>query len=305
MLIGHSRQLVYLKKAVENGALGHAYLFEGPTHIGKMTAALEWASSFFPSSERGIIAGGSHPDVIILSRERHIAEKSEERETVIGIDDIRELRHLMALSTRTGTRRVAIIDGAEDMQPDAQSALLKILEEPGEGKLFILVSHDSSRLLPTILSRAVSISFLYVSDADMEKLAKEKGISTKDKNDFLFCAGGRPGVLTRLVADVEFRAQALERKKTIASLAETPLFERMKSIAAFAGDRDAEDEFFFGFFWMLRERLSVALENGNVAHECAVLRNALRIKGYLDTTNVNRRLALENVVLDITTNSHE
>lgn len=308
-VIGHSRQLAYLKKAATNGALGHAYLFEGPKHIGKMTAALEWAGAFFPQSERGLIAAGSHPDVIVCSRERHIAEKSEENETTIGIDDIHELRRLMALSTRLGSRRIAIIDGAEDMTDHAQNALLKILEEPGEGKLFILVSHDVSRLLSTILSRVVSLSFSYASDTDMEKFVEENGVLSRDKNDLLFCAGNRPGVLVRLVEDVEFRADALARKKMIALLADAPLFERMKAVAAFAGNREVEDEFFFGFFRMARERLMRAFDGNGVSHgaaaqaagvhECATLKNALRIKRYMDTTNVNRRLALENIVLEI------
>jgi hypothetical protein len=299
MIIGHARQLAYLKKAAANGMLGHAYLFEGPRHIGKMTAALEFAGSFFPASERGLIIAGSHPDVILCSRERHLAEESLDLENNIGIDDIRELRRLMALSTRAGTRRIAIIDGAEDMPPAAQQALLKILEEPGGGKLFILVSHDATRLLPTILSRAVSLLFSYLSDADMQKCAKEFGASGPEKEEFLLCAWGRPGVLFRLMTDAVFCKDMREKKAMIDSLAKAPFFERMRVAAVFAGDREAEDEFFFGFFRMFREHLLSAFESGGGANECASLRNALRIKRYLDTTNVNRRLALENVVLDI------
>lgn len=307
MLIGHHRQLAYLKKAAENGMLSHAYFFEGPKHIGKMTAALEWASSFFPPAEQGFITAGSHPDVIALSIDRHLSEKAEENKNTIGVDDIRELRRLMALSTRSGSRRIAIIDGAEDMTPEAQNALLKILEEPGEGKLFILVSHDASRLLPTVLSRAVSLSFSYLSDADMQKFVKEFGVFGRDEAEFLFCAGGRPGVLARMFEDAEFRAGARERKKMIVSLAKAPLFERMRAVSVFAGNREAEDEFFFGFFRMLREELLRVIADGTSPgaatsggmRERALLRNALRIKRYLDTTNVNRRLALENVILEI------
>ncbi|MDO8600827.1 MAG: hypothetical protein Q7R73_04490 [bacterium] len=299
MLIGHTRQLLYLKKAAANGMLGHAYLFEGPKHVGKMTTALEWASSFFPSSERGFVGAGSHPDVIVLSKECHLSEKAEENENTIGIDDVHELRRLMTLSTRVGTHRIAIIDGAEDMQSPAQNALLKILEEPGAGKLFILVSHDASRLLPTILSRVVSMSFSYLSDADMQKYAKEAGVAVKDEKDLLFSAGGRPGVLARLVRDAEFRTEARERKKMLASLVGAPLFENMKVASVIAGDRDAESEFFFGFFRMLREELTDALERGEGTREQALLRNTLRIKRYMDTTNVNRRLALENVILEL------
>lgn len=295
--------------------LSHAYLFEGPKHIGKMTVALEWASSFFSLSERDFIDAGSHPDVIILSRERHLSEKSEENEATIGIDDIHELRRLMALSVRAGSRRIAIIDGAEDMTHHAQNALLKILEEPGDRKIFILVSHDASRLLPTICSRAAALSFSYVPDGDMRTGAEDAGVLAKDEKEFLFCAGGRPGILARLVKDAEFREGALERKKIIASLANASLFERMKAVAVFVGDRDAENEFFFGFFRMARERLCAALEEGGgaspgavalwAAQECALLQNALRVKKYMDTTNVNRRLALENVIIDMATNHHE
>ncbi|MDP2703805.1 MAG: hypothetical protein Q8P01_01110, partial [bacterium] len=121
----------------------------------------------------------------------------------------------------------------------------------------------------------------------------------KDEKDFLFCAGGRPGVLTRLVQDSEFQTEARERKKMIASLVASPFFEKMKAVSAFAGDRDAESEFFFGFFRMLREELAGALERGEGTHEQALLRNTLRIKRYMDTTNVNRRLALENVILEV------
>lgn len=299
MMFGHTRQLAYLEKVAAGGMLGHAYLFEGPKRVGKMTAALEWTSSFFPVSERALVAAGTHPDAIICSVERHLAEKLRENENVIGIDDIRELRRLMALSVSADSRRVAIVDGAEDMSGEAQNALLKILEEPGERKLFILVSHDASRLFSTILSRVISLSFSYLSDDAMRRFAKELGVSGRDEDDFLFCAGGRPGILARLARDPEFRAVFLKQKETLALLRDAPLFERMAMVVGMAGDRDAEEEFFFGLFRMARKRLLQALECGGGRMECAPLRNALRIKGYMDTTNVNRRLALENMVLEM------
>src|SRR5690606_7707449 len=73
--------------------------------------------------------------------------------TVITVDEVRKLGSFLHLSAPDGGRRAVIVDPADEMNPQAANALLKMLEEPPPGVTFLLVSHAPSRLLPTIRSR--------------------------------------------------------------------------------------------------------------------------------------------------------
>lgn len=130
-------------------------------------------------------------------------EKVDIEKGTITVDSIRRLYSLTKTIEPNG--RVIVIDYAERMAKPAQNAFLKLLEEPGEGTHFVLLTHQPNLLLPTILSRTQRV--------DLRPIGKEKSIALLDKlkvrderqkAQLLFIAGGLPAELTRLVSDAKY-----------------------------------------------------------------------------------------------------
>lgn len=161
--------------------LPHALLLHGAPGVGKLALAERFAQ-FLLCEKRGQGAGpcgacegcrwflgNNHPDVRYLEPEaiaRHVAvvEEGEEGKAKdakpsiqIKIEQTRALANFVNLVSHRGGRRVAIIHPAEDMNAATANSLLKNLEEPPPGAVFLLVSHRPARLLPTIRSRCVPV----------------------------------------------------------------------------------------------------------------------------------------------------
>ena len=169
-LIGHDgAERAFLDTSAAQ-RMPHAWLISGPRGIGKMTLAYRMAR--FQLSEAGggglfgppdtlfmdpddaifrrILAGG-HGDLRVI--ERVVNERTKKLRGDIIVDQIRGLSRFYTMTSAEGGWRIAIIDGAEEMNPNAANALLKLLEEPPENSLLLLVCHAPGRLLPTIRSR--------------------------------------------------------------------------------------------------------------------------------------------------------
>jgi DNA polymerase-3 subunit delta' len=113
----------------------------------------------------------------------------------ITVDQIRQLSRFLHLAPSMGERRVVLIDPAEDMERGAANALLKNLEEPPRGTVFLLISHAPGRLLPTIRSRCRYVHFHPIADAEMSQvlvgIAPE--LSPADRDALIRGAEGAPG----------------------------------------------------------------------------------------------------------------
>jgi len=119
---------------------------------------------------------------------------------VIGVDAMR----LLYSDTRTKAvgDRIIIIDYAQRMTHQAQNAFLKLLEEPGEGVYFILVSDSASKLLPTIISRVEILEIKPATTEQSKSLLDLLGLDNeKKRSQLLFMADGLPAELTRLFND--------------------------------------------------------------------------------------------------------
>jgi DNA polymerase-3 subunit delta' len=168
-------------------------LFKGGKGIGKLDLAVKFAQSLLcrQPDASGFACGdcpschwfvqGSHPDYRLLQPEA-LSMDGEESETgkkpskQIAIDQIRGLADFFGMSSHQGGRRVIIIHPAEMMNSNAANALLKSLEEPPPGLLFILVSHKPQRLLPTILSRCLTIALQAPDALSAGHWLKEQGV---------------------------------------------------------------------------------------------------------------------------------
>jgi DNA polymerase-3 subunit delta' len=170
-LVGQEEAERDIFDAFMGGRMHHAWLLTGPKGIGKATLAYRAARFVLrhgvPEVARAAhatnlsvdesdpvfrqVAAQSHPNVLVINRPYD--DKVKRLKTVIPVEEVRRTANFFGMSAGAGGWRVAIIDAADEMNVNAENALLKILEEPPARGLFLLVSHQPGRLLPTIRSR--------------------------------------------------------------------------------------------------------------------------------------------------------
>ena len=203
-LIGHDDAWRQFSSALAGGKLHHGWILSGPRGIGKAGFASRAASALVdPDGQNGsMIARGSHPDILNIKRlpkeppkEDEEAGPDAELKRSISIDQIRRLQ--ASLTTRPGLadKRVVIIDAADDLERSGANALLKSLEEPPVGTYFLLVSHASDRLLPTIRSRCQMLRFDPLTDDAMGDALRSAApeASAQDVAALIRSGNGAPG----------------------------------------------------------------------------------------------------------------
>jgi DNA polymerase-3 subunit delta' len=189
ILLGHEAAERTLLDAMHLGRMHHAWLITGPEGIGKATLAFRFARRLLAGQTGGerdgeggpvslaldpahpvfrrVVAGG-HADLVTI--ERVINEKTKRLKRDIAVDDIRKINGFMALTPAEGGWRVAIVDGAEDLNQASGNALLKILEEPPSRAILILVCSTPGRLPATIRSRCRRLCLAPLDDDVMARL---------------------------------------------------------------------------------------------------------------------------------------
>jgi DNA polymerase III delta' subunit len=214
-IIGHTSIQQTLTSMVAENALPHALLFHGSQGIGKRLVAEKLVYHLFCPDENSMLAEPlgvdtqhilypqlqelSHPDYHIL--------QPEEGKKVIRIPQVRELINQLHLSA--DGKKVVIIDAAEQMNNSAANALLKTLEEPGEDIHIILICHNLSKLLPTIISRCRKFRFNPLSKEEItEVLTQEK--AKIDVNKYIHFTAGSPGAIIHMVQEGKEALNALE-----------------------------------------------------------------------------------------------
>ncbi|WP_419814744.1 DNA polymerase III subunit delta' [Glacieibacterium sp.] len=224
MLVGHAEQSAAFRDAFVSGNFHHAWLLAGPPGVGKGSfarAAAAWvlaraagppvddSTLDVPSTHPTIpvIAAGGHPDYRVL--ERTSDDKGKLR-TVIRVDEIRALQPLFRNTPALSDWRVVIVDAADDMNRNAANALLKNLEEPPTGTLFLVVSHSPGRLLPTIRSRCRTLRFHPLSETEVSIVLSDvrPELSAGEVAALARVAGGAPGRALQLA---EAGVEAMER----------------------------------------------------------------------------------------------
>jgi DNA polymerase III subunit delta' len=165
-ILGQQPVVGFLRQALQSEQMPHALLFIGNEGVGKGTTAVALAQALncqdrqpdqdscghCPSCR--MFAAGSHPDLWRIK-----PENTEAAQPQIKIEQIRELRRQVGFRPLVGSWRVVLLKPAEAMNEAAANALLKTLEEPPEGNVFILTAIGERDLLPTIVSRCRRLSF--------------------------------------------------------------------------------------------------------------------------------------------------
>jgi DNA polymerase III subunit delta' len=179
-LTGHTHLLDLIARAAARGTLPPSVIFAGPEGVGKRMAAVALAQlmnclNLPPGggtqsvSDRPADACGTCASCKRIARRVHadvlLIEPGDSG--AIKIDQVRDAIERSAYRPFEGRRRVVILDDAEAMNPDAQNAVLKTLEEPPAGSTFVLVTSRPDMLLPTVRSRCQRLRFGRLSPADV------------------------------------------------------------------------------------------------------------------------------------------
>lgn len=168
-LIGHTRQRDWFLDGMSRGRLPHGLLLQGPRGVGKATFAYHAARALF-QADAGLatfdtdpasplfkrMAARAHGDFWVMER-RPDDQGKIPRE--LSISASRELKTFFAKTSLEGGWRVALIDSVDTLTSQGAQALLKVLEEPPQKCVLLLVDHGSGALLPTIRSRCQVLAF--------------------------------------------------------------------------------------------------------------------------------------------------
>lgn len=207
----------------------HAYLLHGPIGIGKRALAERLMATLLCQRPQGLdacgqckscmlLAAGSHPDNYVL--------EPEEADKAIKVDQVRDLVSFVVQTAQMGGRKVVLIEPVESMNISAANALLKSLEEPSGNTVLLLVSHQSSRLLPTVRSRCVQQACpLPSEEMSLTWLAQALPECSEDeRRELLVLAAGSPLAAVKLQTQGvrEQRAQVVDGVKKLLKQQQSP-----------------------------------------------------------------------------------
>ena len=226
--IGNNKLIENLLHCHQNKTLSNSLIFSGQKGIGKTTLAFSLIKEIYNnlSSQRlnntNLIYNNTHPNIRFLINKYD--EKNNKLSKNISINQIRDLENFLNQSTFDNLSKFVIIDSADDLNKSSANALLKSLEEPKNNTFFILIAHQISNLLPTIISRCHN----YVIDKPTYEnylqilQNNNSAIDLSDANFLYSVSNGSPGLAIEIYTEnilelFDNIIQILQDKKGISS----------------------------------------------------------------------------------------
>lgn len=218
-LLGQAPATTLLLAALQQQRLAPAYLFAGPDGVGRSRAALRFLEGVIAGPQgsaavRRRLEEGNHPDLLwveptysdkgqlVAASQAAAAGVSRKAPPQLRLEQVRGVSQFLARRPLEAGRCLVVIEAVEAMAEGAANALLKTLEEPGEG-LLILLSAAPDRLLSTIRSRCQTVPFSRLSPQDLAQVLRtlvppapqDEPSARPDPPELLALAAGSPGAL--------------------------------------------------------------------------------------------------------------
>jgi DNA polymerase-3 subunit delta' len=214
-IFGQERALEALRLAYRADRLPHGLIFAGPAGVGKATTARALAATFLCDQPKGdlpcggcescrVLEAGNHPDYHVVTKEliRYHDKTGKSKGVELSINVIRpEVVEPAGRKAVLGRGKVFVIEQAELMNPPAQNALLKTLEEPAGRTLLVLLTDQPGALLPTIRSRCQVIRFAGLPEPAVRKELEKRGVDGAQAAEAARLASGSLGVALRWIED--------------------------------------------------------------------------------------------------------
>lgn len=202
----HDDLMLELINTVHSGSSHQAYIFEGPEGLNVLESAKLFAASLTCKNRESapcgdceickLSYGDTNPDIVYITTED---KKS------IGVDAVREMSKDVYIKPFSAERKVYIITDGMAITDEAQNAMLKILEEPPEYAVFIIITTSSAKLLPTVLSRCTKVRFTPLSQEKMRNYIEENFADLSLDRDFLIrFSQGIPKKVDEIINDADF-----------------------------------------------------------------------------------------------------
>jgi len=222
-VIGHQKILKFLQRSTTNNHLVNSYLFYGPKHIGKTRVAETFISnlfclnkeknSFFPCgmcSACQQLIKKIHPDVIYLGSSFSSIKLTPQGK--IGVEQARQIKAFLYSSPFSAPHKVVIIEDTDNLTLPAANALLKLLEEPPQKSIIILISRSFIYLPATLRSRCQILRFSFPLKEEIINFLKQKYSLKEEKiEEILSLSLGRPGLAIQFA--INFKE--LEQEKSL------------------------------------------------------------------------------------------
>ena len=204
--IFHDKLMMTLIDSVREDRNANTYIFEGAEGLKKHEAALLFAKALVCSDTKNApccscpacyeAQSGSHSDIVFVNPQKDKA--------TIGVEPIRDMITESLIKPFYNKHKVFIINEGDILTTQAQNAFLKIIEEPPEYAVFIIVCTNADALLETVLSRSVTITFTPVSDREIKAYIEEK-YPDEPRVDFLVkYSMGIPGYVDTIIEREDF-----------------------------------------------------------------------------------------------------
>jgi DNA polymerase-3 subunit delta' len=311
--IGHEQQKKILNTALKSGNVPHALIFSGLPKIGKKAVALEFVRNIFCTNKTltnescgncyacRSINENVFPDLAIV--------QPEEAGKEIKIEQVNELTEKLSLKSYNNSYKVGIIDDAHLMNVHAQNALLKTLEEPKGKTVLILITAHPQMLLSTIRSRVQNLKFYAIAKEKIESYLIGLGASVNSAKEIREASSGQIGKAIDFYNNpdkLKVLKQSLEEIESMCTADYSDRFNYAKRVAE--DSETTEDllrvmEIWERFF--RREMLfKIFGSNAHLPQYDAnkmfqIVKNLENVKYLVSATNVNKKLALENFLLNL------
>src|ERR1700691_2432799 len=213
-LFGHELAEAALLAAYRSGRVPHAFLIVGPKGIGKATLAyrmarfvlahpdpashdVQTAASLAVDAKNPVtrrIAAQAQPDLLVI--ERTLNDKGVLRNQ-IAVDDIRRTVSFFGSTAGEGGWRIAIVDAVDELNRSGANALLKVLEEPPQRALLLLVSHSAARVPATLRSRCRILNLRALSEPEVAAAVAAASGAAADDPEIAAAAAASDGSVAR------------------------------------------------------------------------------------------------------------
>ncbi len=247
-IVGQHQIREQMQRSIAEGRVSHAYILNGENRSGKEYIAKVFAQALLCENPVKDEAGNPEPCCECHSCKQAMSMNNpdiiyvqHDKPNTIGVDDVRlGIIETVSIKPYSSNYKIYIVNDTQLMTPQAQNALLKTIEEPPAYVVFLLLTNNTEVLLPTILSRCVTLNMKPVQDDEMREYLKEKLHVTENRAEICIAfARGNVGRAKALASSEDFdkiRVDALSLLKNIHEMDTAEIMDVLKNIREYGFD---------------------------------------------------------------------